>query len=815
MLSIKPIGSSKEEVGYYATLGSEDYYVKGSEPPGSWWGEGAFALGLEGTVGGAKFRNLLLGLSPDGEQKLVQNACDPKRRSAFDLTFSVPKSVSALWGASRETERLAIQAASERALHATLQEFDRLCTFTRNGKLGIESEKAEPIAAIFKHETARAVPGSVPDPNLHFHVVVLNAVLREDGRSGALDARPLFERHMKMALGALFRAELSKELEALGLSSHRATKTVAGRTKELSWFELDCVPEGLLKVFSKRREAIEGFLKRKGLSGAKAAEFAALATREGKKAISRDELFVEWERVARECGLSPQVIGKVFEAFQERNVAAECTLVVAKSLKRITDERAHFTELELLRFAAEEAQARGLGIAEVKDSVASALLSPSVVRLTDQDEKPRFTTQEMLTVETRMLRRVEDSRENSSHALSGESVAEVLRSFKTLSAQQREAVRHITLGEDSVSCVNGLAGTGKTFMLSIAREAWEREGFRVLGVALAAKAAQALEDGSGIESTHLHRLFHELDQRARKLSSPTVVVLDEAGMVGTRHMERLLTEVGRVGAKLVLVGDHRQLQAIDAGAPFKAIADRLGCAELTGITRQRESWTRDAVVEFSEGKAASALSRFAARGLLSVSPDREEAMSKLVSDWAKVDTSSALIFAGTNLDVLGLNRLCQEKRLDKGELGEDSLRVGNYAFHVGDRVMFTRNERALLVKNGMTGVVTEVNGARSYLRVAIDGGLSILVDTQRFDDLALGYAVTTHKGQGQTVENAFVLTGGPMTDRELSYVQASRARGETRIYTDLLSGGDNLERLARQMSRSNAKDLAHDYLLCG
>ncbi len=815
MLSIKPIGSSGKEVSYYATLGKEDYYVKGSEPPGTWWGEGSAHMGLSGKVKGEQFRNLLLGLSPAGEKKLVQNAGDSKRRSAFDLTFSVPKSVSALWGIAAETERRAIERASEKALQAVLEEFDRLCVFTRNGKLGAETEKAKPIAAVFRHETARAVPGAVPDPNLHFHVVVLNAVLRDDGRSGALDARELFSKNMKMALGALFRAELSKELEALGLASHRATKTEAGRTKKLSWFELDCVPGELLREFSKRREAIEGFLKSKGISGAKASEFAALVTREGKKSIPREELLAEWERVATENGLSPEFIRAAFSTPQERNVAAESDAAVEKALRRITDERAHFSELELLRFSAEEAQARGVGIAEVKASVAAALVSPSVVRLAENNGKARFTTKEMLEVESRMLRGVEDSRGNSSHAISGETVAEVFRSFPTLSAEQREAVRHITLGEDCVSCVNGLAGTGKTFMLSVAREAWERGGFEVSGVTLAAKAAQALHEGSGIESTHLHRLLHELDGRKRKLSSSTVVVLDEAGMVGTRHMERLLTEVERAGAKLVLVGDHRQLQAIDAGSPFKAIAERLGCAELTEITRQRESWARDAVAEFSEGEASSALSRFAARGLLSVSSDREEAMNKLVSDWTKVDTSSALIFAGTNLDVLSLNRLCQEKRLDKGELGKESLRVGNYAFHVGDRVMFTRNERALLVKNGMSGVVTEVDAERSCLRVAIDGGLSILVDAQRFEDLALGYAVTTHKGQGQTVENAFVLTGGPMTDRELSYVQASRARGETRIYTDLLLGGDDIEKLARQMSRSHAKDLAHDYLICG
>jgi conjugative relaxase-like TrwC/TraI family protein len=355
VLSIAPIGSSREEVSYYATLGREDYYAKGTEPPGVWWGEGAKRLGLEGRVETDAFRNLLLGLSPDGAKKLVQNARDPNRRSAFDLTFSVPKSVSALWGACGLEMRKQIEGASEKALEAVLQEFRKLCSFTRSGKAGERVEEAHPIAGVFRHETARAVLGELPDPNLHFHVVVLNAVLREDGRSGALDARPLFERHMKMALGALFRAELSKNIEELGVSSHRATKEVSGRKKELSWFELDGVPEQVIQEFSKRRAVIEAYLRKKGISGAKASELAALATREGKRAIPREELFAAWEKVAREVGLMPEAIHGAFYHKAKYDRVLEGKRAAERAVKRITDERAHFTEIELLRFTAEEA----------------------------------------------------------------------------------------------------------------------------------------------------------------------------------------------------------------------------------------------------------------------------------------------------------------------------------------------------------------------------------------------------------------------------------------------------------------------------
>ena len=235
MLSIRPIGCSAQQINYYANLGSEDYYVSGEEAPGVWIGEGAPELGVAGRVTGLQLRNLLNGHSADGSARLVQNAGKPNRRSAFDLTWSVPKSVSAIWSQVSQGERRQIEQACEAAVQKAAEAFQRLCGASRRGHDGVEIQEAKLAMALFRHETARGLPGHTPDPNLHWHLVVPNIAVRPDGTTGAFDARKLFRKNMKMALGALFRAELSKELLKLGLKSHRPLHPT--RCDMVSWFE--------------------------------------------------------------------------------------------------------------------------------------------------------------------------------------------------------------------------------------------------------------------------------------------------------------------------------------------------------------------------------------------------------------------------------------------------------------------------------------------------------------------------------------------------------------------------------------------------
>lgn len=812
MLSIKLIGSSKQEVGYYADLG-EDYYVDGGEPPGTWWGSGAKELGLSGKVTAETFRNVLQGYSPDGKKSLVQNAGKKERRAAFDLTFTVPKSVSIARIAADQSLAGQIDRACDTAIQHAFQAVQDLCGETRRGGAGQINQPAKLVAGVFRHETARALKDKMPDPNLHYHMVLCNVCVREDGTTGTFDGRTLFRRQMKMALGALFRAELSKQLQSIGLETHRPEDD---RGKPVSWFELKSVPEKLITAFSKRRNQIVNWMKAHGVTGAKAAEKAALSTRETKSHFSRDDLKHAWQKVCSRFGLTSNRLKSESITVFPSNYEAEAKKAVEQGLKLLADERGHFTETDLLRYAAQEAQCKQVGIREITAAVRITLLNEQqIVPLQIVDRERRYTTPEMLQIEVRMFEAAQRAVGDGSHIVSNRTLATVLHDHATLRPEQCEAVRHITTEPNRISCVNGMAGTGKTFMLQVAKQAWGAEGFEVIGTALAAKAAQGLQEGSGINSTHIHRLLHDIGNGRRKLSHKTILVVDEAGMVGTRMMAELVSITEKCGSKLVLVGDHRQLQAIDAGAPFRGLAERLGVAELQDITRQRERWARKAVTDLARGEAESALQQFANRGLLRIADDRDSAIEQLVEDWQRDFRKGldARIFAGTRLETAAVNRMCQQSLLDAGQLQTESIAVGKYNLYVGDQIVVTRNNSALMVKNGTQGKVVGIDQQSGEVQIRIDRGLTVRIGIEAFPHIELGYCTTTHKGQGQTVESAFVLVGGPMTDRELSYVQGSRAKGKTCFYADRTNGGTDIQHLAEQMSRSRAKDLIHDYII--
>ena len=212
-------------------------------------------------------------------------------------------------------------------------------------------------------------------------------------------------------------------------------------------------------------------------------------------------------------------------------------------------------------------------------------------------------------------------------------------------------------------------------------------------------------------------------------------------------MERLISIVHEANAKLVLVGDYRQLQAIQAGSPLKAIIQEVGCAELSEITRQRAKWARDAVVELALGDAESALKKFAKRGLLTIATDRDEACRRLVDDWCQSTATldQKLILAGTRSETAMLNRLCQRLRLSRGELSNECHTVGKFDLHVGDRVVFGKNNSSLLVRNGTMGTVTEISPGERGIRVQIDDGFEIFVNTKTYEFVQPAYAQTTHK----------------------------------------------------------------------
>ena len=789
MLTISKAIKAGQGEYYLSLAGADDYYTSGDEPPGYWLGKGATALNLEGELQKEQFRHLLRGLSPDGARKLVRNV-DAERRAGWDLTWSAPKSVSVAWSQADRITRAEFEACVRRAVAAGISYLEAVGGVSRRGEDGHIHEIAQLVLAAFLHSTSRA-----QDPQLHIHTILLNIGVRADGTTGTLEPKALY-RH-QMAAGALFRAELACALETvLGLRARR----------EGSSFDLLGVDTELMAFFSKRRAAIEAELARTGRSGAKAAEFANFATRQKKESRPREELFTEWQQIGRDHHWSTKELSWLLDAsFAPRDLEDERSSALTEALAKLTAQESHFCQRQIVQAAAECCQGRGLGAATALELGELILRSPRLVRLGDYRGELHFTTKEILALERRVVSLAERMQARRELLPNANSLFEhAVTRHSQLGMEQREALRLLCASKGGMALLQGMAGTGKSTLFAVAREIWEQQWLTVHGAALSGKAAKGLGQSTGISSTTVHRLLSALRGEALSLDQNSVVVLDEASMIGTRQLAQVVAACYQARASLVLCGDSRQLQAIEMGGLFAELSRRFDTSHLTEIHRQREPWARQAVKDFAFGHAEQAIRSYQQHGLVTETDQRPSAMQRLLADWLREgssDPKNTVILAGTAADVATLNRQAQTELREQGRLGPASVQMGQQEFFVNDRVLFTRNASTLKVCNGDLGTVSAIH--ENQLTIRLDDGHTVTLNAEGYAHLRLGYALTTHKAQGLTAEKAFILTGGPMTDREMSYVQASRARGVTRWYV-----ADELSSVIPQMKRSHEKHAA-------
>jgi Ti-type conjugative transfer relaxase TraA len=484
------------------------------------------------------------------------------------------------------------------------------------------------------------------------------------------------------------------------------------------------------------------------------------------------------------------------------------------ALDAITHQQATFTRRDLAMFVHRHSEGK-----EQFDAAMSAVQgSPDCVELgQDGRGEDRFTSRDMIETEQRLQRAAELMAQRERHRVSEDDRKGALARAEArgllLSGEQRAAFEHVTDGR-GLGVVIGYAGTGKSAMLGVAREAWEEGGWSVRGLALSGIAAENLESGSGIASRTIASMEHGWAQGRDMLSGGDVLVIDEAGMVGSRQMERVLSHAAEAGAKVVLVGDAQQLQAIEAGAAFRAIHERHGGVEIIEVRRQCIDWQRDATRQLATGRTGEAIRAYEDAGHFHVAETRKEARGELVYRW-NADRQSdpddtRIILTHTNDEVRGLNELARERLREAGALGEDvklATARGERYFAPGDRIMFLRNERSLGVKNGSLGTVEQVS--ERALSVRLDNGGLARFDVKDYADIDHGYAATIHKAQGITVDRVHVLAT-PGLDSHASYVALSRHRDGVELHYGKDDFADQRS-LVRTLARERAKDMASDY----
>lgn len=858
MLSISALRNSSRTAHYFTrAAGREDYYEAGGEPPGYWSGAGAAALGLEGHLREGDLAQILEGYHPRTGAALAPNAGEG-HKPGWDATFSAPKSVSIAWAVADPETRHSIQAAHSRAVAAGLRVIEEHATYARRGHAGAERIGHEGlIAAVYEHSTSRN-----QDPQLHSHAIIMNVARGEDGKWSGID----LDTRWKMAAGAVYRAELATELQRLGFATER--------TNDRGEFEILGIKPEVLEHFSSRRAEIEEHLRAHGQEGALASQVATLATRAEKEIVSRPALFARWGAEAAARGFTREEVRMMADGRAQPLPAPSVQAIQAG----LTAQHSTYTDRDLLTRAA-QASVGALDARGIQALTARVRRDQNTVELADRGG-PRYTTREMRALEERLVARGEAMAARG-QGLAKDQVERTLAAHPRLSAEQQQMVRHVCGGGD-LTLVQGGAGTGKSTALGAAREAWEDAGWRVVGAALSGKAAEGLESGSGIRSQTIHSLLGEIDQHPARekqwtqrrdevldrigeardhiglpvsagqrlardridaaaagalerldearprapLDARTVLVIDEAGMVGSRQMGRLLEAADQAGARVVLVGDRAQLQAIDAGAPFRALQQKTGYAELSEIHRQADRADRQAVRALRAGRADEALENLSRRGRVhqheSPSAAHEAVGRAVVEDLRAGKTSIAI--TSTRAEARAVNSAAREAAVASGLVARDGMRVethgGAREFAQGDRIVFLRNSREERVKNGDFGTVIEARGAD--LKIKLDRGGERQIDPQKYPHLDHGYSATCHKLQGATVARAHVLAGEAMGSREWAYVAGSRHRERVDVHVASAEKKQEksaekkiddlaLAQVAKKWSKENQKETSLDY----
>lgn len=777
MLSIGKITAGNER--YYLDSvadGTEDYYTGNGEAPGTWHGTGAEQAGLSGAVEPEDFTAVIGGKTPSGTT--LRAATSRVKVDGYDLTFSAPKSVSLLYAVANPAVARAARDAHDHAVQEALGYLEREASYVRRGMTGRNVLPASGvIAAAFRHRSSRA-----GDPQLHTHTVVANAGFA-DGRWSALDGRRLFA-HAKTA-GFLYQAVLRGQLtDELGVQWNPVERGMA---------EIAGVPDDVLDHFSQRSHELEQHLNQLGRSSRRSRELSALESRKRKDyAVSPDRLYEQWRARAAEFGFDAESVTALLDRpaagqLSRHDLAAAAARFAGAA--GVTESVSVFDRRDILRAWAQEHRA-GASIAQIERLADQWLHEGEVVPL-PASRRPtlagrRYSTRDMLETERSLIETSHRRRGDGVAIARGEEVADSLRSRPTLTDEQSVVVRSLTQSGDGVQVVRAAAGTGKTFALDAAREAWEESGVPVTGCALSARAAVELQSQSGIRSQTAARLEREL-AHGRGIPKGGVLVVDEAGMVGTRQLARLARATEQANAKLVLLGDDRQLPEIDAGGAFRGIAERVGSLRLKTVKRQTNDWDRKALDDLRNGRVEEWATAYRDNGRIVAHTTAETSRRALVGDWwvaAREPGTDAVMIAHRRADVADLNHRARQLMLEDRRLGADEVTLGDRSFAAGDLVLAKRNDPRLDIVNGTRGEVVDVDIERRAITVQTTSGDHVDLDARYLDagHLEHGYALTAHAAQGATVDKSYVL-GSDDLYREWGYTALSRHRDEARYYT--------------------------------
>lgn len=780
----------------------ENYYTEANQIRGGWYGQLAARWGLVGEVREDQFQRLADGQHPITGEQLVRHQTARETRNArgetvttvehragWDATFSAPKSVSITALVGCDTR---VRDAHRESVRVALTELEPYVQARFGGNRRPETT-GNAVAAVFEHDSARPVNGYAA-PQLHTHAVIFNLTETADGTVRPLQPRELYRTQQYAT--AVYRSELAARLTALGYEIER------GRSGQP---EIHGYSREYLDASSPRRQQIEAYLFEADRHGAAAAQIAAHQTRERKLDVSHEEMQQRHQAVAQRFGNQPMQVVEAAEhrraqrVEQEREQADAARRAVTFARDRNLEREAVVEERSILRDALQRSLGEEARIEDIKQEVDRRVERGEFIAVEQERSTPSrsFTTPAMMELERETIDRMRSGQGRYAELVTNSTRETIAREYDHLNEGQRRAVHEILASRDQVMALEGTAGTGKTTALAAIRDAAERESYHVEGFAPTSRAAHKLAE-AGIESSTLQHHLARGVEEPRSPDQKRLYVLDESSLASTTQMHTFL---GRLGPddRVLLVGDVRQHEAVDAGRPYRQLQEGgIHTARLDEIVRQRDPELKAVVEQLSRGDVQTAVERLDHQGRVHEIAPREERLTAIANEYAK-DPHATLVVSPDNQSRQDLNDVIHRTMQREGHVDHDEHRAPVLVprqeitgadrqwaerYEEGDVVRYSRGSKTLGIQAGDYARVEHVDAKTNQVTVRTDDERTLSYDPRRLQGVTLYRETERAFAAGDRVQSTAPDRAREVANRELGSVERIDPNGRMEIRWD-------------------------------
>ena len=807
----KPISSGQAQAYHKEEFANakDNYYTEGERVRGEWQGQLAERWGLTGEVQEQQFVRLSEGQHPMTGEQLVRHQTvreyqngrgemvrSMEHRAGWDATFSAPKSVSltALVGGDDR-----VREAHRESVRTALDEMEKYVQARMGGNAPAQTSGAWAVAK-FEHDSSRPVNGYAA-PQLHTHAVVFNVTETADGNTRALQPQELYRTQQYAT--AVYRSELAARLQGLGYEIERGEHgqpEVKGYTREY------------LEASSPRRQQIEEHMEAAGRSGAGAAQIAAHQTRDAKQPLSHDEVRAQHQKMAAEYGQQPQRVlteaaqrpGKELIPEQSQRAANDG---MSYARERGMEREAVADERSLMRDALKHTMGEAR-LPEVRAEFERRATGGNLIEVEQRAGRAgrAYTTAEMQCYERELIDRMKMGQGTREVLADGNVREQTMQQHSHLSVSQRNAVDTVLTSRDQMMALEGVAGAGKTTSLTAVREAAERAGYEIEGLAPTSRAAQKLGE-VGIETQTLQRHLARGEQAED--GQKKLYIVDESSMASTMQMHTFVERL-RENDRVLFVGDTRQHEAVEAGRPYAQLQEAgLRTAHLDEIIRQKDPALKDAVEQLARGEVREAIGNLNSQGRVLEIQDRHERIGEIAREYVR-SPERTLVVSPDNESRREINNAIHQAMQAEGKVSNEEHRVHVlYArqdiggadrqhaqnYEKGDVIRYSKGSKPLGIEAGEYARVTATDRETNMVTVKRHGGEELSYDPRRLQGVTVYRDHERRFAQGDRVQLTAPYPAEKLANRELGTVERIDKGGNLKLKMD---SGREVEFNARQ-----------------